>query len=272
MAVKIPLEIYPLFGMMSVAVGLAGYTGYKHLAFGQDIHLSASQNADPGNWQSRINRVETKERFANWSTRLSRCTLNPSDSTPPPTASKLWNQKDWRTFNPRLRLKAVGNGRTSSKKAKSKALSIDTSTRQSMELLYVPGLKLSQIQPGTIRNFYFKNLKLRTITTPHLNQNPLLHMARLIILICMNDVMAHTTTNIRNGSKVKQLQSIFQAFRRGKNLRQRSFICFQLFLRWAIVSTAQNTCNVLLDGVFDSSTRAGSCPVVSVKVKYMVML
>ncbi|KAJ3030326.1 UNVERIFIED_CONTAM: hypothetical protein HDU68_009479 [Siphonaria sp. JEL0065] len=62
---KIPLEIYPLLGMMSIAVGLAGYTGYKHLAHGQDMRLSAAQSFDVENWQSRVNKINSKEVFPN---------------------------------------------------------------------------------------------------------------------------------------------------------------------------------------------------------------
>ncbi|KAJ3072710.1 hypothetical protein HDU98_003082 [Podochytrium sp. JEL0797] len=63
---KIPLEVYPLAAMMSVALCLGGYTGYKHIAHGQDMRLGASSNKDVQNWQARVEKVNDKPRFGNF--------------------------------------------------------------------------------------------------------------------------------------------------------------------------------------------------------------
>ncbi|KAJ3083718.1 hypothetical protein HDU79_004319 [Rhizoclosmatium sp. JEL0117] len=64
---KMPLEIYPLVGMMGVALGLGGYTSYKHLSTNPDMRLTPAQgSSDVENWQSRIEKVSEKKRFTNF--------------------------------------------------------------------------------------------------------------------------------------------------------------------------------------------------------------
>ncbi|KAJ3070712.1 hypothetical protein HDU98_006259 [Podochytrium sp. JEL0797] len=63
---KIPLEVYPLAAMMSVALGLGGYTGYKHFAHDQGMRLSDAHNSDVHNWPARVEKINDKPRFGNY--------------------------------------------------------------------------------------------------------------------------------------------------------------------------------------------------------------
>ncbi|KAJ3240404.1 hypothetical protein HDU81_003803 [Chytriomyces hyalinus] len=65
-SMAIPAEVYPIFGMISVAFGFGGYIAHKALTTGQDLRLG-SRGYNPDHWQTRLNRQpETKKPFVNY--------------------------------------------------------------------------------------------------------------------------------------------------------------------------------------------------------------
>ncbi|KAJ3030093.1 UNVERIFIED_CONTAM: hypothetical protein HDU68_010128 [Siphonaria sp. JEL0065] len=63
---SVPLEVAPIAFMVATALTFGGYVAQKEIRHGQDIRLNGStHNADVENWQSRVNKTNTKENFPN---------------------------------------------------------------------------------------------------------------------------------------------------------------------------------------------------------------
>ncbi|KAI8916063.1 hypothetical protein EDD86DRAFT_244020 [Gorgonomyces haynaldii] len=51
---KLPLEVYPLIGMMSCAVGFGFYVAGKHISEDQHLRIRSNQGLDLEGWANRI--------------------------------------------------------------------------------------------------------------------------------------------------------------------------------------------------------------------------
>ncbi|KAI8609146.1 hypothetical protein BC830DRAFT_1071273 [Chytriomyces sp. MP71] len=52
---SIPLEVYPIFGMIGVALGFGTYVAHKELTYDQDLRLG-KRGYNPDHWQTRLDR------------------------------------------------------------------------------------------------------------------------------------------------------------------------------------------------------------------------
>ncbi|KAJ1558901.1 hypothetical protein HK405_012778 [Cladochytrium tenue] len=51
----IPLEVYPIMGMMSCALAFGGYIATKNLMYDRDLRIREDRGNHPEHWRERLN-------------------------------------------------------------------------------------------------------------------------------------------------------------------------------------------------------------------------
>ncbi|KAI9193180.1 uncharacterized protein BJ171DRAFT_588912 [Polychytrium aggregatum] len=51
---KMPLEVYPIFGMIGIAMTFGGYIVQKKVRFDQDLRIRNDMGYNPNHWAHRL--------------------------------------------------------------------------------------------------------------------------------------------------------------------------------------------------------------------------